>query len=123
MSRIEESNDDVRASSSQKIDKTLRFRGWNDWILISRSDPNVSVGEFRYLVGLERQHGAKQNRPGESLRPQQQNARCDIRAVRVADGNDVLIVDVVTIRCCGDKICQFVRALLQIFQVEYALSQ
>src|SRR5215510_9140783 len=43
MSCVEKLDGHVRASSSQEIDQTLRFRGRNDWIVVSGSNPNATL--------------------------------------------------------------------------------
>src|SRR5207248_11542151 len=71
MSCAEKSDGDLGTGNSQKFDKALCFRGWNNWIVVSRSDPNANVRELRSFLRLKRHHRAKQNCAAQSFRAQQ----------------------------------------------------
>src|SRR5215831_3937282 len=110
VSCIREISCDLCARFAKKVDDSLSLGSRNDWILVPCTDPNAHRRKIGQFVRNQRYHRAKQDRRGQYFWAEQQQTRAYVRAVRIADGNDVIVDESIMLSSCRDKVRQFVRA-------------
>src|SRR5579862_9999364 len=87
-------------------------------VQISRGDVNRRVGKIGNGLRLEYHHRAEKDRGGKVLGPQQQEARGDVRAVGITDGDDLRRVKSVGARRHFYEVRELVRIRRDILDIE-----
>src|SRR5437764_10537990 len=71
----------------------------------------------------KRNHRTEQNCAGKHFRPEEQNCRRNVRAIRITDRGNAFRIEFITRRRHANKIGQFLRTPDDIFLIEDAFSQ
>src|SRR6516225_1860702 len=90
----------------------------NNRVLITRTDENGKITKIANNVGDERHHGSEQHGGCEVMGMQQNQTSSDVGAVRIANGDQLFRLEIISRRGGVQKLRQFVCAKLKVLHVE-----
>src|SRR5579883_1207559 len=111
------------AGAFKKVGNLLGLFDGNEGIEAACADKDGLGAQVGQGVWLKGEHGMQEDGGAQHFWPQEEHAGGDVRAVGEAGDDDLVFVEAVGFAGVHEKVGQFVGALLEIVDVEYAFGE